>query len=171
MAEPVHIWCDGSYRLQHNTLGAAWVQAAADGDVNPLQQSIRLPKLHNSHAHGSDVAEIMAFTHAMNALETPDNVIVHMDCRNVIEWLSGGAITNASKKREAAVAKAFEAAMAAKARAKTIIITYTSDKNSPNMGLAHQLSRAASTPQAEDRTKPNAHKNTKHPSRPRHTRG
>jgi len=171
MAQPVHIWCDGSYRLQHNALGAAWVQAAADGDIAPLQQSTRLPKLQNSHAHGSDVAELMAFTLALNAVAAPDNVIVHMDCRNVIEWLSTGAITNAAKKREPAVAKAFEAAMAAKARVKTIIITYTSDKNSPNMGLAHQLSRAASTPQTEDRTQPNAHKNTKHPARPRHTRG
>ena len=29
---PLHIWCDGSYRPNYKTMGAAWVRAAKDGD-------------------------------------------------------------------------------------------------------------------------------------------
>src|SRR5690606_22046180 len=121
----IRIWCDGSYRQAHRSLGAAWVRVSEDG--TRTEQSIPLPELKHAHAHGSDLAELAAFTLALDSIEEPRDVEVHMDCRNVIEWLSAGAIRNPGKKSEPAVMKAFGQALEAKRRMPRVTVMYTSD--------------------------------------------
>lgn len=146
------IWCDGSYRPAHHTLGAGWVCVAPDG--TDTEKSIRYPDLQDTHAHGSDIAEIYAFTDALAPLPDKAQVVVHMDCRNVIDWLDKEALSNKDKMREPRIRKAFEAAITAKRRMARVEIVYTADKNSENMRRAHRLSSAASTPGKKDNKRP-----------------
>lgn len=145
------IWCDGSYRQAHHRLGSAWICVAPDG--TETERTIKHPVLQDTHAHGSDLAEIYAFTDAIAPLPDGADVVVHMDCRNVIEWLTSEKLSNKAKASEPRIRLAFEAAVSAKRRMKHVEIVYTSDKNSPNMGRVHTLSRAASTPGKKDNSR------------------
>lgn len=159
------IWCDGSYRQAGHTLGGAFVCVAPDGTQS--EKSIPYPELKDTHAHGSDIAEMYAFRDALGEVPDQSLVVVHMDCRNVIDWLTTETLSNKDKMREPRVKRAFEDAVAAKKRMRGVNIVYTSDKNSPNMGLAHQLSRKASTPgKKDDRRHRHAHQDSRHPARP-----
>ena len=143
MSDPIQIWCDGSYRQEHGNIGIGWVRAVAGGD--PVEHSSPLPKLKPQTKHGSDIAEYTAFASALSGLPDGAKVHVHMDCQNVIETLNKEAL--APKHRgEADLVTAFTGAVSAKKRMGAVQISLTSDKNSPNMKLAHTLSRAASTP-------------------------
>lgn len=157
MRKHYEIWCDGSYRQVHKTLGGAWVRVAPDGEA--AEQSIPYPPLQDTHAHGSDIAELYAFTDAMKGVPSGADVIVHMDCRNVIDWLSTEKLSNKDKVREPRIRKAFDAAVHEKQRMKRFEIVYTSDKNSPNMGRAHMLSRAASNAGSKKDRARHAHQN------------
>ncbi|MBU6236116.1 MAG: hypothetical protein KGQ41_09750, partial [Alphaproteobacteria bacterium] len=91
------------------------------------------------------------------------DVLVHMDCKNLIMWLEAGALTTKSKKIEPRISKTFATAIAQKARMKSVKIVYTADKNSPNMQEAHRLSSMASSPH---KTAQNADQNSRHSPRP-----
>jgi ribonuclease HI len=147
MNKHYEIWCDGSYRQAHHSIGAAWVCVTPDG--REQEKSIPLPRLLDTHAHGSDIAEITAFKDALAQVPDAAQVIVHMDCKNVIAWLSGEAITTKSKRQEPRICRIFAEAIAQKARMESVEIVYTADKTSPNMRRAHNLSSAASSPHAK----------------------
>lgn len=139
MSEPVQIWCDGSYRPEHGTIGVGWVHSAR----GQTQEEFRtLSKINDPH--GSDIAEYTAFARALEGVPDGARVHVHMDCQNVVQTLNTGALPR-KQKALPAVVSSFDAAVNAKKRMAAILITYTSDRN-PNMGRAHTLSRQASTP-------------------------
>ena len=171
MTDLIQIWCDGSYREAHGTMGAGWVRAKED-DTAPdarSEHSQRLPKLQHAHGHGSDIAELTAFALALRSLHAQAHVRVHMDCRNVIEWLTAAQVTTKSKRGEPAVMRAFNQAMEAKARLAQVTLKYCDDKYSPHMKLAHILSRAASNPGKDAPRKKgprHAHQNSQRSARP-----
>lgn len=138
----IQIWCDGSYRSEHRTIGFGWVRAHDGGQTET--RSEKLPPLRDSHNHGSDVAEFSAFAGALAPLPDGSLVHVHMDCRNVVDALNAEHLS-AKHMGMPAVKGAFERAVAQKKRMTDVQITFTSDSN-PRMGEAHRLSREASTP-------------------------
>lgn len=140
MGDLIQIWCDGSYRQEHGTIGVGWVHSVR-GQTH--EESRTLPNIKDTH--GSDIAEYTAFAKALETVPDGANVSVHMDCQNVVDTLMSGTL---SRKHKAipAIVSAFTAATNAKKRMGSVQIKYTSDRNSPNMGLAHTLSRMASTP-------------------------
>lgn len=158
-----NIWCDGSYRQQHGTLGAAWIRAVPGGE--PQERAMALPKLNGDHNHGSDIAELLAFAYAVGSLPAGSDVRVHMDAQNIIDWLVRGRI---GKKPPHALSNAFDEAMEAKNRMGRIEFVKASDKNNENMGRVHALSQKMTTPPKEDRNRPrHAHKNSRRPASPR----
>jgi ribonuclease HI len=146
MSEPINIWCDGSYRDAHGTIGVGWVQAVEGKRFHPDEHHQTLPQLQDSHNHGSDIAEFYAFAMALKSLPEGAKVQIHMDCMNAVEWLLKEEISSKSMRGKPEVAKAFAEAVAAKKRMGQVFIKLVSDRSSKNMGLAHTLSRKASTP-------------------------
>lgn len=158
------IWCDGSYRQKHNTLGVAWIRRALP-DGAPQERAMPLPKIQDAHNHGSDIAELMAFAHAVGSLPPGSKVKVHMDAQNIIDWLRAEKM---GKKPPHELGRAFDEAMSAKKRMGDIEFVKASDKNNENMGRAHVLSQTVSTPTKEDkRRKSNADQNSRRSPRPR----
>lgn len=145
-ANTVEIWCDGSFRQAHKTSGIGYIIRHADGRME--EQALRLPRLRNSFAYGSQIAELAAATHAMNAVPANSHVLVHMDCKLAIEALQAGELTFRPRGRAPTLQRAFRYAAAAMNKLCVVTFEHTRDNADPRMGKAHQLSRIASAPQA-----------------------
>ncbi|MCM2344192.1 MAG: hypothetical protein NDJ24_06495 [Alphaproteobacteria bacterium] len=146
MKKAVNIWCDGSFREAHKTAGAGWVIKHVDGQIE--EKCAPLPRLQNSFKYGSEIAELVAATHAMNALPAGSNAQIHMDCQSSLDIIAKGQIRMKGREEATELKGAFEAAMAAKARLGQVTFQLTSDRNE-NMHRAHVLSQTASSPPRE----------------------
>ncbi|MCB1537455.1 MAG: hypothetical protein H6865_07295 [Rhodospirillales bacterium] len=177
MAGLIHIWCDGSYRDRHDTMGAGWVRTNTENDPHARRvkgsRTVRdyMPNVGN----GSDTAELLAFALALEDAPRGSSVCVHMDCTNVMEWLQAGTVSGSNKRGDEDLMRAFNRAARAKTGVGHVTYIYTRDKSSPNMGLAHTLARAASTPPNKKKTRAasshggrHAHQNSQRPARARH---
>lgn len=128
------------------TSGAGWVIRHADGHME--EKALTLPPLRNSFAYGSQIAELSAATHAMNAIPPNSHALIHMDCRLAIESLQAGTLTFKTRKPAPALITAFQRAAEAMSKLCTVTFEHTRDNTDHRMGKAHQLSRVASAPAA-----------------------
>lgn len=140
----VEIWCDGSFRQEHKISGIGYVIRHADGHME--QQALTLPRLRNSFAYGSQIAELAAVTYAMNAVPAHSHVLIHMDCKQAIESLQAGTLTFKTRRHAPALLRAFQHAAAAMGKLCIVAFEHTRDNADPRMSKAHQLSRSASAP-------------------------
>lgn len=144
MTKITEIWSDGSYRQQPRTAGAGWVIQHADGQIVERQQS--LPRLRDSLAYGSQIAELEAAMLALNEVSAELPVILHMDCEMALQSLRHSKLIITPKTPAPALQSAFRKAAEAVARHPSVTLMISSDRFDRHMGLAHRLSRQASAP-------------------------
>lgn len=144
MENTVEIWCDGSFRRKEMTAGAGWVIRHPDGRKE--QGHFTLPRLRNSFAYGSQIAELSAVTHAMNAIPPHSHAVIHMDCRHALESLQTGALTFKTRMPAPALQTTFRRAAQSLAKLGSVTFELTRDNADHRMAQAHRLSRLASTP-------------------------
>jgi ribonuclease HI len=144
------IWCDGSFRPDYSTLGIAWALATNAGLADDLAT---LPGLQRNHKQGSNVAELMAVAQALSNLPDENDVIIHLDCTTIIEWLKNGKLNAKEKRWPPALTKAFKQALLNTSRMKRVEIVYTSATDCPTMSLVHAMSREASEPSKQAKKK------------------
>lgn len=144
MTDITEIWCDGSYRQQPRTAGAGWVIRHTGGQIN--ERALTLPRLHNSFAYGSQIAELAAAMNAMNEAPVGPPVVVHMDCEIALRSLRGGVLILIPKNPAPSLQTAFKKALEARNRHESVTFLIASDRTDHRMSAAHKLSRQASAP-------------------------
>ncbi len=140
--EPIHIWCDGSYRQATQVAGAGWVVRYPGGREET--QALRLPPLKNSFNHGSELAELSAAAAAMKTLPEGSRAVLHMDCQSAMTAIEKGILPMRGREDARDLERAFASAVEARNRLASVSFVLTGDHANLNMSRAHRLSREAS---------------------------
>jgi ribonuclease HI len=140
---PVHVWCDGSYRPSHRTGGAGWRIRYPDGEVISDCQPITL---RDSFNYGSTIAELEAFSNALEKLEPGLSVHVHTDCLTLMDYVSKRKLPDRMRSVPS-LATAFERALAQIDRLDgNVTLEKAADRNNKDLQDVHCLSQKASSP-------------------------
>ncbi len=141
---PVHVWCDGSYRQSHRTGGAGWRIRFPDGEVISDCQPVTL---RDSYNYGSTIAELEAFSSALEELEPGSSVHVHTDCLTLMDFMSKRRLPRNAAQEAPSLVRAFERALAQVDRlGRNVTLEKAADHNNKNLQDVHCLSQKASSP-------------------------
>ncbi len=110
---------------------------------------MRIPRLPKAEVpHGSDIAEVIAVTRALQRIPEGSYVAIYMDCKGVVDWLNKGVIETRSKAGLVTLSREFEVVMARAGLMAETTFTHLTSGHNPGLKRVHNLSRAASLPQA-----------------------
>lgn len=114
-------------------------------DGREEEKALTLPPIRNSHAYGSQIAELLAVSHALQAVPDKNNAVtVHMDCLPALQALQNRKAPDSKQRNLPSLRAAFKIALAAVKRFENIDLVLASDKTDRRMSRAHGLSRIAS---------------------------
>ncbi len=141
--EKVDIWCDGSYRGQHNRMGAGFV--IVHPGMDPVKRSVPLPELEDSYPYGSQIAEFLAAALALEYVREPSRILLRTDSTVMRKSLTQGAPAFRAPRDAPSLMPAFQRALEAAGRHRLEIVL-VSDKRNEQMKQANSLAQTASTP-------------------------